>query len=108
MGKIIDRMRQRERAIWVERELRISMLSTQWTRRALPIAYIEQHGRCKDCAHWNREALPTDQEHGGRCQCPKIGEEHTPKDADALVYDYHEGGGFWTGPEFGCVHWMKR
>lgn len=23
---------------------------------------------------------------------------------DTLVYDYSEGGGFWVGPKFGCVH----
>jgi len=29
------------------------------------------------------------------------GKEHQP---DHLVYSYHEGGGFWVGEKFGCVH----
>lgn len=26
---------------------------------------------------------------------------------DALIYSYSEGGGFWVGPRFGCVHWEE-
>lgn len=28
----------------------------------------------------------------------------SPEDDDMLVYSYHEGSGFMTGPDFGCVH----
>ena len=24
---------------------------------------------------------------------------------DMLFYSYEEGGGFWVGKDFGCVHW---
>ena len=24
-----------------------------------------------------------------------------------VVYSYNEGGSFWVGPEFGCIHWEK-
>ena len=30
--------------------------------------------------------------------------EEYPREDDNLVYAYHEGGWFWTGPRFGCVH----
>ena len=26
------------------------------------------------------------------------------EDDDRLLYDYCESGGFWVGPNFGCVH----
>ena len=26
------------------------------------------------------------------------------KPDDSLVYSYYEGGGFWVGERFGCVH----
>jgi len=55
-------------------------------------------GRCK----WRN--------HGGYCTCPKIYEKGLPPDGEAekasdhLVYSYNEGGGFWVGENFGCVH----
>ncbi len=27
---------------------------------------------------------------------------------DQLVYSYQEGGSFWVGPKFGCVHHESR
>jgi hypothetical protein len=66
--------------------------------------------KCATCRHWSRDNLLRDQEHGGRCQSGKLSEDYfilTKRPADALVYDYQEGGGFWTGPEFGCVHWRR-
>ena len=56
--------------------------------------------RCGDCK-W-RDA-------DGLCVCPKIHEAENyiggadPAD-DELVYSYYEGGSFWVGPNFGCVH----
>jgi hypothetical protein len=42
---------------------------------------------------------------GGICRSDKLiedwGQGHG---ADMLVYPYSEGGSFWTGPDFGCVH----
>jgi hypothetical protein len=62
--------------------------------------------KCKNCAYWK----PTPEDHGGgQCQSENIVEDwyddacYRP---DMLVYPYSEGGYFWTGPEFGCVHWI--
>lgn len=42
---------------------------------------------------------------GGYCTSSKIVENYEDKyDPDMLVYPYCEGGEFWTGPNFGCVH----
>lgn len=57
-------------------------------------------GYCKDCK-WrdkNGECTNTDKLHeddrGARSD-----------DKDHLIYSYYESGGFWVGPEFGCIHW---
>jgi len=71
--------------------------------------------RCKTCKHWDRSPpWLTDRstggcypgrEVGGFCRSPHIYEgECDAFQPDALVYSYNEGGAFWTGPEFGCVH----
>lgn len=47
----------------------------------------------------------------GLCSHPKLQESYGPpskEDDDALVYSYQEGGTFWVGPNFGCVHWGKE
>ena len=43
---------------------------------------------------------------GELCSHPKLQEYYGPDDHehDALVYSYNEGGTFWVGPNFGCVH----
>lgn len=56
-------------------------------------------GRCKTCR------LRTDD---GYCTSLKIREDDfgaAPKLDDELVYSYYEGGSFWVGQNFGCVHW---
>ena len=53
---------------------------------------------CKDCSHRNSEGL---------CCCPKLQEDMGQAGAersDMLIYSYDEGGAFWVGPYFGCVH----
>ena len=70
--------------------------------------------RCKTCKHWvpyltahpNGSLNSPAERAGGFCESVKInescGEEtYAP---DMLCYTYMEGGAFWTGPEFGCVH----
>lgn len=27
---------------------------------------------------------------------------------DMLLYDYFEGGGFWVGGSFGCIHHLEK
>jgi hypothetical protein len=44
------------------------------------------------CANWNKI-----KENEGK-------EDSVSKNTDRLIYTYHEGGGFQTGPNFGCVH----
>ncbi len=63
---------------------------------------------CKTCK-WRQEKPPTHV-----CTSPKIGERgqfHNadPEDMqDVLIYSYDEGGFFWVGPDFGCVHHTPR
>lgn len=57
---------------------------------------------CKDCQFRSVD---------GYCDSKHFVEGHYDADekhpAD-LVYSYYEGGSFWVGPEFGCVHWEKK
>jgi hypothetical protein len=56
--------------------------------------------RCKTCKWWKPAVVV-----GTYCECPKIREDWGGECGDdELVYDYSEGGGFQTGPNFGCVH----
>lgn len=62
---------------------------------------------CRTCEHWDTTAQKT----GGICDCVKLREpswNSEPRAPDELVYSYDEGGAFWTGPEFGCVHHTAR
>lgn len=72
--------------------------------------------RCVTCKHWTPyptkypEKIRSDGvDDGGICESEKLtedwGGEHG---ADMLVYPYTEGGHFWTGPEFGCVHHQPK
>lgn len=56
---------------------------------------------CKNCK-WRDEE-------GHDCQNSKIkeGVSGERKD-DELVYSFPEGGGFWVGENFGCVHWEEK
>jgi hypothetical protein len=57
---------------------------------------------CETCK-WRSE--------GGYCENnEKILEgDHWEKNKeDQLVYSYQEGGSFWVGPKFGCVHHENR
>ena len=62
---------------------------------------------CKTCKYWI-ESL--DFRAGDReCNSKKIHEE-APKngETDHLSYSFYEGGGFFPGPDFGCVHHEER
>jgi hypothetical protein len=55
---------------------------------------------CKDCK-W-RDASRW-------CQNKKLTDDSTLKDdSDILLYEFMEGGGFWVGPLFGCVHFEDK
>lgn len=65
---------------------------------------LERMVRCGQCKWRNSD---------GYCTCPKLYESGMPPDGepemapDHLVYSYYEGGGFWVGKNFGCVHGVK-
>lgn len=66
-------------------------------------------GYCKDCKF--REAQPSPLKANKHlCTCPKLtSDSYDSKEYykdDALIYEYDEGGGFYVGDRFGCVHWM--
>lgn len=53
---------------------------------------------CETCLHRNDQ---------GNCKSPKLDEDdHDPSQQrdNMLLYSYTEGGSFWVGPQFGCVH----
>mgnify|MGYP001611991145 FL=1 len=62
---------------------------------------------CKTCQLWRPvvgEFYNKEASNGGICKSGKITEEIGGYAPDRLVYPYDEGGYFWTGPDFGCVH----
>ena len=72
---------------------------------------------CKDCKHWERANPDHYKTHrdrekilaGGWCgNDSKIQEDYGEYPLDGLSYSYLEGGSFWTGPNFGCVHWEAK
>jgi len=55
-------------------------------------------GVCGECKH---------RDSSGYCRCEKLDEDHGQRyeqKADMLIYDHSEGGGFWVGEKFGCIH----
>ena len=68
---------------------------------------------CKTCKHWEK-VVPREGRHyvkgyveGGYCENEgKIieGEPYDEHPQDVMIYSYQEGGYFWVGPNFGCVH----
>lgn len=68
-----------------------------------------ESGHCRDCKWW----VVTDDCWGPsdhRCRHAKICESGKSREGetDALLYEYDEGGGFFPGPDFGCVHWEAK
>ena len=69
---------------------------------------------CKTCKHWERPFRQEGRHYnkgyldGGFCENEgKWFEGYNPSDEypqDVMIYSYAEGGSFWTGPNFGCVH----
>jgi hypothetical protein len=56
---------------------------------------------CKTCKYRNEM---------GTCHNGKISEDfdQPPKEAeDMLIYSFQEGGYFWAGERFGCVHHVE-
>lgn len=53
--------------------------------------------RCKSCKHRGDDGFCSNEDKIFERYAGYVGE-------DCLIYSYSEGGGFWVGPEFGCVH----
>ena len=57
---------------------------------------------CKTCQHRGAD---------GYCNSEKLQEDMgwtNEEKKDMLVYRYTEGGGFWVGENFGCVHHAQK
>lgn len=66
---------------------------------------------CKTCMFWSGEALFGNPDRFTQRECThdKLREYYFADAADDdLVYPYQEGGSFYTGPNFGCVHHVKK
>lgn len=63
---------------------------------------------CKTCIFWSKDITSqyTWKVPGGICTNSKLTEDIYGN--DNLTYTCNEGGSFWTGPEFGCVHHKER
>lgn len=65
---------------------------------------------CDTCKWWkptpHRSATV---KFGHRCESDKLYEDgDNDQPEDALMYPYFEGGSFYPGPKFGCVHWAEK
>jgi hypothetical protein len=78
-------------------------------------------GTCKDCKHWGDQLRMFGQgdpiENVRQCDSERIldisqdlGAARTAEPDAALVkgVDHWAGATFWTGPEFGCVHFAAK
>ena len=63
---------------------------------------------CKNCKHWTG----TEHEHMRTCKHPKmlIGYHNSAEDAgnDGALIEGDEGWGWFTAPEFGCIHFEQN
>lgn len=58
--------------------------------------------RCGTCKYRNDKGYCTN------LKLNESGYHDYPEDLDILMYSYTEGGGFYVGPMFGCVHQTER
>lgn len=57
---------------------------------------------CKTCSFRQKD---------GYCSNEKLMENWGQSDEqkiDMLLYTHSEGGGFWVGPNFGCIHYSDK
>ena len=64
---------------------------------------------CETCVFWKKEQERLGSTHEA-CLHSKLCEAYDAEAfaADALTYSYQEGGCFYPGPKFGCVHHKER
>jgi hypothetical protein len=70
--------------------------------------------RCKTCKFRNEEGECTSSKfadnvswYGSYDDTEEEQKEHDEKVRDMLLYSYDEGGSFFVGEDFGCVHYEK-
>ena len=70
--------------------------------------------RCKNCIHWKEHVDDESVLFGGVCDSEKFVYEgcctEEEPEEDGLKYFDYEGysAGFYTGPEFGCIHFREK
>jgi len=67
-----------------------------------PLSDMITIGRCKHCRWRDADGYCTNDD--------KLHEKdyrERTDERDHLVYCYWESGGFWVGPDYGCVHWSN-
>jgi hypothetical protein len=67
--------------------------------------------KCKGCKWWQEDGFWKNKTHK-RCKQEKVsgGEDESVSHLDdAYIFSTDpQGETFWTGPEFGCVHWEQK
>ena len=65
---------------------------------------------CETCKHW-ADITQSFDEKGQIRKCgnyEKINDDIYNSEPDGLYYLYQDGGTFYTGPKFGCVHHKEK
>jgi len=44
----------------------------------------------------------------GFCENPNFSDDFTEKKDNMLIYTIYEGGAFWVGKDFGCIHFTDK
>jgi hypothetical protein len=67
---------------------------------------------CKNCQHWTAAETGYEAQIGyGECGSPAVARGYgrpAPLPLDGALIENDEGWGFFTGPDFGCVHFVAR
>ena len=60
---------------------------------------------CKTCKFWSDADEVSYKSIFRRCDHHKLKEDWGGKhSSDSMLYPYNEGGAFFAGPDFGCIH----
>ena len=63
--------------------------------------------KCKNCTFRNPDGFCGHEKIRELWGGDYMSEKEKEKYKDFLIYGYDEGGSFWVGPEFGCVHFEQ-
>ena len=68
--------------------------------------------KCSQCKFWELDKVEVADSHLGSCDCEKfyIGYSFKIKEIanDGVIVEGDEGWGFFTGPDFGCIHGVEK